>query len=150
MEDESNAAERAAKLRAAERAAEQERAENKARKKDSRKKKARARNEAFLYGLSNFGEFLSDYKFEILSVIFILIDIALCVLMCLGIAYMGPLYDRIAIICFYIGIGAAVLSAIVAIAYANYDDLNFLNLVLIFFTVALVVIGAIVLFVLIT
>ena len=125
MEDESNAAERAAKLRAAERAAAQEKAE----KRSKRLKK-------------------------VLGVLILLINIALCVLLGLGalfglgVTWLPQICNRIAIICFYIDIGAVIVSVIFAFYYyCDCDEeLDFLNIMIILSIIVMVVLGAVVLF----
>ncbi|MCM1545835.1 MAG: hypothetical protein NC033_02245 [Clostridiales bacterium] len=120
-----NAAERAAKLRAAERAAAEEKAKEKARKTAVRKKKSRARRAAFTNGMEDFFEFIADNKFSIINVLFILANITLCVLMCLGLANVSDLFRHIAKICFFIGIGTLIISVIMGIVALNDDDDGF-------------------------
>lgn len=145
-----NAAERAAKLRAAERAAAEEKAKEKARKTAMRRKKSRARGEAFKDAMGSFFEFIADNKFSIINVLFILINIPLCVLMGMGLANVSDLYIHIAKICFYIGIGTLIISVIMGIVALNDDDSDFQGVsAIILFVVdfAMLVIGFLTLFI---
>lgn len=153
MEYETNEAERAAKLRAAERAAAEERAQIKAEKKALRKKKAKRRRGAFSDAMGDVLDFLDDYKFTVINVLFILINITLCVLMCMGLAEVSDLYKHVAKICFYVGIGTCIVSVILGIVALSSDEdggfVVFLNFSVFVVDFALFVIGAIALFVIV-
>lgn len=149
MDDRENAAERAAKLRAAQRAAEQEREENKANKRAQRKKNSRRRREAVAEGFTSFIDFIQDYWPQVLGVSILVLDIAACVLLALGVAWLPPIYDRIAVITFYVGIGLGVISVIFVYFYALENEFDFLCFAILTLVLTMVVLGAIVLFVII-